>query len=178
MVNEPGQSVVTPPTEVTPIDPDQAETVADDTSADDLSQLKSLEDKLTYTLGTKTAIKNAIEAKGVTVPEGTVFRDYAAKIGEIESGGGFTGTATVTLSGEAAGLGYGYIDEGMNLLLNSNASSSDFPLTVPVPQIIYISAYGRNEGMSISGNYEIVRNIGYPTAKAIYIKGDITVTPS
>ena len=85
MPNEPGQSVVTPPTEVTPIDPDQVETVTTDTTTDDLSQLKSLEDKLTYTLGTKTAIKNAIEAKGVTVPEGTVFRDYAAKIGEIES---------------------------------------------------------------------------------------------
>lgn len=36
--------------------------------------------------GTKTAIKDAIIAKGVEVPEGTVFRDYATKIGEIESG--------------------------------------------------------------------------------------------
>lgn len=35
---------------------------------------------------TKTAIKDAIIAKGVEVPEGTVFRDYATKIGEIESG--------------------------------------------------------------------------------------------
>lgn len=38
--------------------------------------------------GTKTAIKDAIVDKGVDIPEGTVFRDYASKIGEIETGGG------------------------------------------------------------------------------------------
>lgn len=36
--------------------------------------------------GTKSAIKEAIIAKGVEVPEGTVFRDYATKIGEISTG--------------------------------------------------------------------------------------------
>ena len=50
-------------------------------------QLKTLEDKLSYAYDTKIAIHDAIVAKGVDIPEGTVFRDYAAKIGEIESGG-------------------------------------------------------------------------------------------
>ena len=40
-------------------------------------------DKLAYLNGTKTAIKNAIVAKGVDVPDGTTFRAYAEKIGSI-----------------------------------------------------------------------------------------------
>lgn len=40
-------------------------------------------DKLAYLNGTKTAIKNAIVAKGVAVPDGTTFRGYADKIGSI-----------------------------------------------------------------------------------------------
>ena len=40
-------------------------------------------DKLQYLNGTKTAIKNAIVAKGVAVPDGTTFRAYAEKIGSI-----------------------------------------------------------------------------------------------
>ena len=45
-------------------------------------------DKLLYLQGTKSAIKDAIVAKGVTVPVGTTFRDYATKISEITTGGG------------------------------------------------------------------------------------------
>lgn len=44
-------------------------------------------EKLAYLNDTKTAIKDAIIAKGVEVPEGTTFRQYAEKIGEIKSGG-------------------------------------------------------------------------------------------
>lgn len=53
-------------------------------------------EKLTYLQGTKDAIKNAIVAKGVAVPEGTTFRGYAEKIGEIQAGGGIL-SATITL---------------------------------------------------------------------------------
>ncbi len=45
-------------------------------------------DKLLYLQDTKSAIKDAIVAKGVTVSTGTTFRDYATKIGEITTGGG------------------------------------------------------------------------------------------
>ena len=44
-------------------------------------------DKLSYLTGTKTAIKNAIIAKGVDVEDTDTFRAYADKIGQIESGG-------------------------------------------------------------------------------------------
>mgnify|MGYP000804591475 CR=1 FL=1 len=42
-------------------------------------------EKLTYLQGTKDAIKDAIVAKGVEVPEGTTFRGYAEKVGEIQT---------------------------------------------------------------------------------------------
>lgn len=41
-------------------------------------------DKLEYLNGTKAAIKTAIVAKGVTVPDGTPFREYATKIDDIQ----------------------------------------------------------------------------------------------
>lgn len=44
-------------------------------------------DKLAYLAGTKSAIREAIIAKGVDVPESTTFRAYADKIGEISGGG-------------------------------------------------------------------------------------------
>lgn len=40
-------------------------------------------DKLEYLQGTKAAIKSAIINKGVAVPDGTTFRQYAEKIGDI-----------------------------------------------------------------------------------------------
>lgn len=40
-------------------------------------------DKLEYLQGTKAAIKQAIVNKGVAVPDGTTFRGYAEKIGDI-----------------------------------------------------------------------------------------------
>ncbi len=58
-------------------------------------------EKLTYLQGTKDAIKNAIVAKGVAVPEGTTFRGYAEKIGEIQAGGGIL-NATITLENEVS----------------------------------------------------------------------------
>lgn len=58
-------------------------------------------EKLTYLQETKDTIKNAIEAKGVEVPEGTTFRGYAEKIGEIQAGGGIL-NATITLENEVS----------------------------------------------------------------------------
>ena len=47
-------------------------------------------DKLNYLLDTKTAIKDALAAKGVSVADTDTFRSYAEKIGKIQSGGGDT----------------------------------------------------------------------------------------
>lgn len=43
-------------------------------------------DKLTYLEETKAAIKDAIVSKEVAIPDGTTFRQYAGKIGEIAKG--------------------------------------------------------------------------------------------
>lgn len=43
-------------------------------------------DKLLFLQDTKVAIRDAIVAKGVAVPDGTTFRNYATKIGEITTG--------------------------------------------------------------------------------------------
>lgn len=48
----------------------------------------TLKEKLEYIADTKDAIKDAIEAKGVTVASTATFRSYADSIDEIETGGG------------------------------------------------------------------------------------------
>ncbi len=55
-------------------------------------------DKLAYLAGTKSAIREAIIDKGVNVPEGTTFRQYASKIADIQDVGSLPtqGAKTVT----------------------------------------------------------------------------------
>lgn len=65
-------------------------------------------EKLTYLQGTKDAIKNAIEAKGVEVPEGTTFRGYAEKVGEI----GIPKQVKVTILGPPSRLNIAYFQNG------------------------------------------------------------------
>lgn len=48
----------------------------------------SIENKLTYLEGTKTAIKDAIVSKGVAIDDNATFRSYATAISTIETGGG------------------------------------------------------------------------------------------
>ena len=54
-------------------------------------------DKLAYLRVTKEAIKQAIEAKKVSVPDDTAFREYADKI--LEIGNGFAGYSRTSTSG-------------------------------------------------------------------------------
>ena len=48
----------------------------------------TIAEKLTYLNDTKTAIKNAVVAKGVSISDADTFRSYADKIGQISGGGG------------------------------------------------------------------------------------------
>lgn len=70
----------------------------------------TIADKLTYLNGTKTAIKEAIEAKGVTVTDTDTFRSYATKIGEISGGG-----APATKFGASIDTWIGDVDENGTL---------------------------------------------------------------
>ena len=52
----------------------------------------TLVEKINYLKETKTAIKNAIVSKGVSVSDTDTFRSYAGKIGEIQSGSSGSGS--------------------------------------------------------------------------------------
>lgn len=54
--------------------------------------MATIAEQLTSLANTKTAIKDAIVAKGVPVDSGVPFSGYAAKIGEIQGGGGAPAT--------------------------------------------------------------------------------------
>lgn len=58
----------------------------------------TIAEKLTYLNGTKSAIKDAIEDKGVTVPAGATFRDFADLIGDIGGGGAQVAVGTFNTS--------------------------------------------------------------------------------
>ena len=92
----------------------------------------------------------------------------------LTSGGGFTGTATVHIDGNS--IGYAYIDEDYQLVENLSAGSDAVNLTVPVPQIMIVQTQGKNEGMSISGDYTLIMSLSWPERRIIYIFGDVTAT--
>lgn len=64
----------------------------------------SIQTELTRITNAKSAIKTAIEGKGVTVPDGTLLDGMAALIDSIEAGGGnvIEGTITPTQAGQLA----------------------------------------------------------------------------
>ena len=59
----------------------------------------SIQTELTRITNAKSAIKTAIEGKGVTVPDGTLLDGMAALIESIEAGGGSGGKAYKIVSG-------------------------------------------------------------------------------
>ena len=86
-------------------------------------------------------------------------------------GGGFTGVGNVTINGNTAYSDMAYMNENMELV------SNQLDLSIPVPQIIYISAAGRQGGMNLTGDYTPILETSYPAGRVIYMYGDITVTP-
>ena len=87
----------------------------------------TLADKLTYLQETKTAIKNAIVTKGVTINNTDTFRSYANKIREISGGGGVTPEIGKYPKHEDYKLGYTII--GSNVTVNSDGIASGFSAT-------------------------------------------------
>ena len=59
----------------------------------------ALADKLRYLLNTKTAIKEAIESKGETVPENTTFKGFADLIKSIITVKNQNKTQSITTNG-------------------------------------------------------------------------------
>lgn len=123
--------------------------------------LKTLEDKLSYAYDTKIAIHDAIVAKGIDIPEGTVFRDYAAKIGEIESGGSVQlVSGTVTTGRGAVSV---YYTDGSSTLKDQVV---DGTINVEINTLIYVWS---DFGHTVGGNA-----VNAP-GSVYFVTGDFTV---
>ena len=127
-------------------------------------------EKLSYLKETKTAIKDAIIAKGVEVPEGTTFREYAAKVGEIQ-----TGTAvdfvnvTCNLSGYSGANIY-YTDENFQPK-SILETSENFVIKVPKNSIFEATTVRPMEGVRFSGSFQQASS-----SKSAFITGDCTIS--
>lgn len=95
----------------------------------------SIADKLTYLQETKTAIKNAIVAKGVTIDNTDTFRSYANKIDSLKDGAKeSTFTGYIAQSGKANVLPavlqpvYGNEFKGLMKINNSSSDKRKFIL--------------------------------------------------
>lgn len=87
------------------------------------------------------------------------------------SGGGGD-VATLTIDAPSNHI-YAYADENGSLVHETGYAKST-ALTVPVPQIVMVSATGRNEKCNISGDYQIIWNLSYPNGAVIWMTGDVT----
>ena len=72
----------------------------------------TIAEQINYLADTKTAIKDALVAKGVSVADSDTFRSYADKIGQIQSGGDTPSASKWTGHADADGLrAIGWTDE-------------------------------------------------------------------
>lgn len=121
--------------------------------------------------GTKIAIHDAIVAKGVDIPDGTVFRDYASKIGEIQAGGG---TVKVTSSYASSAIFY-YVFNGE--YMHTPTGSKEFYMD---NKTILTVATWNNRGEPTptitSGDAEVKEVMEGATSYAIiYVYGDCVI---
>lgn len=124
----------------------------------------TIPDKLDSINVTKQAIRQAIADKGVEVPEGTTFYEYAGKIAEIETGSNIkTCEVEITVTGYSDGFTVLYTSENEKDISNKTIYIP-FGETVAVTCIeqSIISIYGStfnsypivNGGISVVGNYQ------------------------
>jgi len=94
--------------------------------------MATIAEQLTSLANTKTAIKDAIVAKGVAVSDSDTFRSYADKIGQIESGGG---SASATKLGVSIDNMIGDVDA------NGVLQSPSVPFEIKAVGVKVIGAY-------------------------------------
>lgn len=80
--------------------------------------------KLAVTNEAKTLIRNALISKGVDVPDTTPFRQYAGKVGEIQSGVSLNGRILKAYSYSASGSGTVQLEEGKKYVIFLNMVDS------------------------------------------------------
>ena len=140
-------------------------------------------EKLAYLADTKTAIKDAIVAKGVEVPEGTTFRGYAGLISGISAGESIT-LETCTVTPVSSGKFYAYTftipiegEQALFVCVNSKIGNlSVFSLSLPDGSSFDSAPYGAlaitisrsQSSATVSGSYDSSRDLKYYYAKIMY----------
>lgn len=90
--------------------------------------------------------------------------------GTHSGGGGDVATLTIDANNTYT---YAYADENGSLVYESGYVVS-VALTVPVPQIVLVIATGRDERFNISGDYQKLETLSYPSGAVIWMTGDVT----
>ena len=106
----------------------------------------SIQTELTRITNAKSAIKTAIEGKGVTVPAGTLLDGMAALIESIEAGGGS--------GGDLSAIGVSKMDSGTITIASGNSVLTIVNQLGVIPKIIFV--YTKDYGVVLSyGNRAI-----------------------
>lgn len=132
----------------------------------------TINDKLTYLNGTKTAIKDAIVAKGGTVSENDTFRSYANKISNLPSGQpnlqDKTVSPTTSQQTVTADAGYDGLDEitvnGVTSAIDNNIQAGNIKKNTTI-----LGVTGTYEGIDTSDANATSDDIR--AGKTAYVKG-------
>lgn len=137
----------------------------------------TIPDKLDSINVTKQAIRQAIVDKGVDVPDGTTFYEYAGKIGEIETGSSIqTVDVTITSTGITNEIGAIYVDgngDAQKIYVGGKSSQ-----TVQAASGSLVVAQCTNRTPTVSGDatsYETGYSMMKETAIA-YVYGTCTIS--
>lgn len=128
-------------------------------------------EKLAYLAETKEQIKTAIESKGVEIPDGTTFRQYADKIGEISGGGATTGKYhVVCVDYDGTMLKEAWLDNGAEFELPSAPSHDGlvFESFVASAEIV--------DNKIVVPDNDVVVSCYYHTASGMY-EAVVEITP-
>lgn len=117
--------------------------------------MATIAEQLTSLAETKTAIKDAIVAKGVAVADTDTFRSYATKIGEISGGGG----APATKFGVSIDSLLGGVGENGYLTQPTTEGHLDFSGVVGIGYEALMYKFNGNTGI-VSANFNDVKRVG------------------
>ena len=111
----------------------------------------SIQTELTRITNAKSAIKTAIEGKGVTVPDGTLLDGMAALIESIEAGGGGggAGAGNIATGSFTNNESYGFIAFDIMTIDEWVTNYGAFPTT------LYAAWFDENPGAITSGYYPL-----------------------
>lgn len=137
--------------------------------------------KLAVTNEAKTLIRNALINKGVDVPDTTPFRQYAGKVGEIQSGGS-TETAQIQINNNAGDdsveIRCGYVNGDNEKASIALGNGSTTTISVLKGSVIcaYIAAYGQYSQVNFGSGFSEFINPSIAFASVVTGNGTISAS--